>query len=83
MAVYIPVVGNHFSETRPISGEYVVLSTEPDNPVDPDAIQVVNLDGQKMGYVPKMQTSEHRQYIGMIGRIFPYKRGYRIKMTPY
>jgi len=81
MVVYVPVVGNHFTNNKVITGERVLLSPEPDNPVDPQAIRVVNLDGLKLGYIPKMQTANYRHYIGHIGQIFPYKKGYRIKIT--
>lgn len=79
MVVYVPVVGNYFAQHPVVSGERVLLSPEPDNPVDSNAIQVVNLRGKKLGYVPKAQTHQYRQYIGSIGKIYPYKRGYRIR----
>ncbi len=34
-------------------GDKVRLVLEPDNPVDPMAILVKNLDGQKLGYIPR------------------------------
>jgi len=80
MSVYIPVVGNHYTGNSVKSGELVMLSPEPDNPVDPQAICIVNVEGEKLGYVPKMQTVKYRKYIGSLGNIFPYKRGYRIKI---
>lgn len=80
MVVYIPVVGNHFTSNKVVSGEYVLLSPEPDNPIDSHAIRVVNMSGVKLGYIPKMQTKLYQKYIGVSGQIFPYKKGFRIKV---
>lgn len=80
MDVYIPVVGNYFTEYVPNKGEQVYLSPEPDNPTDPHALCVVNINHQKIGYVPKSQTFIYKSYVGISGKIYKYKNGFRIKI---
>ena len=80
MSTYFPVVGNHFTENEPIQGETVILLRERNNLVDPNAICVVNMNGKKLGYIPRMQTEDASIFIGKNGKIFKYKNGYRLKL---
>lgn len=80
MNTYITVVGNHYTENTPIQGEYVYLAADPTNPVDKNAIRIINLKHKTLGYIPKLETVEYKKYIGKIGQIFKFKNGYRVKM---
>lgn len=53
-----------------------ILSPEPDNPYDPNAIRVMTSDWQLLGYVPRDMTAEIRRHTNITCPCFIYI-GYR------
>jgi len=52
------VVGLRFYSGYANNGERVILKREPNNPYDNNAIQAINVEGQKIGHVPRQMAAK-------------------------
>ena len=55
------IAGTHYSEAKKIEesikeGNYLIFQRESENPYDNKAIKIMDLDKQKLGYVPRVKN---------------------------
>ena len=83
------IMGNHYiAQEDALAGEIyhalqegdtVTLQTEPDNPVDPNAIMVI-ARGHKVGYVPRTRTADVKPFVDDPRYKFSYQKGGKVAM---